>query len=224
MSVTTMLKKIVRIDSNRLTSRRPAHLEHVGYHREYPDLASCSPCSLRRLFQVLWRHKPSGVRFRSFVRGLSQDALTHHSDGQKRLWGQEKPVRGRSYAGFSLLEMLIIVAIIGILVQLAVPSYQDRLLKSHRLQTKTQLMQAQISLEDCYILNRNYQACEVTPGDEDYTASIQATPHTFLLTLTPQPQTRPAQDTQCHRWQVDHKNHWKVFAMDGSDQSSVCVS
>lgn len=118
--------------------------------------------------------------------------------------------------------MMIIVALISILVQLAVPNYKDRMVKTHRLGAKTTLMQAQISLEDCYLFKMNYETCEIVPASDDYTLSLNATAHAFTLLLQPKPGTLSAQDTQCYRWEVDHKHQWAVFSFSGTNETAVC--
>ncbi len=120
--------------------------------------------------------------------------------------------------------MLIIVALISILVQMAVPNYKDRMIKAHRLGAKTTLMQAQISLEDCYLFEMNYQACSLEPSSDDYKLTLLPQKHKFTLQLQAKRTALSAQDTQCYRWEVNEKNNWRVFAKDGSDQSLLCVS
>jgi Tfp pilus assembly protein PilE len=119
--------------------------------------------------------------------------------------------------------MMIIVALIAILVQLAVPNYQDRLLKTQRLGAKTTLMQAQMSLEDCYLLNMTYEGCALSPANDDYKLQLHASAHDYTLQLQAKTQAAASKDTLCSRWQVNEKNLWRVFAQDGSDQSEVCL-
>ncbi len=54
------------------------------------------------------------------------------------------PARGqrRGDRGFSLLEIVLVVSLIGILTLLALPSYQGVMLKAHRTEAIAQLMQA----------------------------------------------------------------------------------
>lgn len=52
--------------------------------------------------------------------------------------------------GFTLIEMLIAVAIVGILAAIAYPSYMDSVRKSNRAEAKTELMDVVARLQRCY--------------------------------------------------------------------------
>lgn len=58
--------------------------------------------------------------------------------------------------GMTLLELLIVVAIIGILVAIAYPNYQQYVLKSHRSVAMTDLMRIQLQLEQNKTQTGNY--------------------------------------------------------------------
>jgi len=63
---------------------------------------------------------------------------------------------GHRVAGFTLIEVMITVAIIGILAAVALPSYQSYLQKSRRTEARAILMDA-ASKQEQYILNfRSY--------------------------------------------------------------------
>jgi type IV pilus assembly protein PilE len=63
----------------------------------------------------------------------------------------------KSHRGFTLIELMIVVAIVGILGAIAYPSYRDSVLKGRRAQARTalsELMQQQeryITQRNCYI-------------------------------------------------------------------------
>ena len=60
--------------------------------------------------------------------------------------------------GFTLIELMIVVAIVGIITALAVPGYQQYALKAKRSDAKTGLLQTADSQERFYVLNNRYAA------------------------------------------------------------------
>ncbi len=61
-------------------------------------------------------------------------------------------------AGFTLIEVMIVVAIIGVLAAIAYPSYQEFVAKSRRAEAKTTLIGAQQWMERFYTENFRYDA------------------------------------------------------------------
>lgn len=58
--------------------------------------------------------------------------------------------------GFTLIELMIVVAIVGILAAIAYPSYQDSVRKSRRADAKAVLQQAAQWMERFYTENNRY--------------------------------------------------------------------
>ena len=72
--------------------------------------------------------------------------------------------------GVTLIEMLIAVAIIGVLTAIAYPSYQGHVLKGHRTQAMGDLIKIQLALEEDYTKNKKYELtiandCEFCDSD-----------------------------------------------------------
>lgn len=65
--------------------------------------------------------------------------------------------RGFPPRGFTLIELMITVAIIGILASIAYPSYREQIAKGRRADAKTQLLAAQQWMERLYSESYSYQ-------------------------------------------------------------------
>lgn len=66
--------------------------------------------------------------------------------------------------GFSLMELMITVAIIAILARIAYPSYQQYVLKSHRADAKTALLDLAARQERFFTLQNTYTAVPASLG------------------------------------------------------------
>ncbi|WP_411850557.1 type IV pilin protein [Stenotrophomonas sp. LGBM10] len=99
----------------------------------------------------------------------------------------------RGALGFTLIELMVTVAVIAILAAVAYPSYQDQIRKSRRAQTKADLVEYSQMAERFHTVNNTYAGFALgatqTPregGTAWYALSIERAANTFTITATPQ--------------------------------------
>lgn len=91
--------------------------------------------------------------------------------------------------GFTLIEMMIVVAIIGILASIAVPAYNEYVENGRAAEAPATLANLRIQMEQCYQDNRSYTNCGAfcapPSGDEffAYDCSVR-TAQTYTLRAT----------------------------------------
>ena len=60
--------------------------------------------------------------------------------------------------GFTLIELVIVVVVIGVLAAIAIPSYRQYVLRSHRVEATTALLALAAAQEKFYLQNDTYAA------------------------------------------------------------------
>ncbi len=118
----------------------------------------------------------------------------------------------RTNAGFTLIELMIVVVIIGIIASIAIPNYSAYVLKAKRSEARSALLDAGAKLERYYSDNNVYakQANTVpSPGGRpvfrgksetdlyNVTLTIAAPFQAFTLTATP---TFPDKGCSCYTY------------------------
>ncbi len=60
--------------------------------------------------------------------------------------------------GVTLIELMIVIVVVAILASIAVPSYRQYVLRSHRVEAKTALLNLAAAQEKFYLENNTYAA------------------------------------------------------------------
>ncbi len=67
--------------------------------------------------------------------------------------------------GFTLIELMITVMVIGILVGIAIPAYQDYIEEARRSQAQVKMLSLSQDLERFYNVRMTYTGFNIEPGD-----------------------------------------------------------
>lgn len=94
--------------------------------------------------------------------------------------------RPRAAGGFSLIEVLIVVAIIGILAAVAYPSYTEYVRQTRRTDGQLALFEAAQAMERCKSTAYAYTNCTLTKTSSPegfYTLSLSPAPTATTFTI-----------------------------------------
>lgn len=109
--------------------------------------------------------------------------------------------------GFTLIELMIVVAIIGIIAAIALPSYLESVNKSRRGEAKAEITTMAQQLERCFTRFNRYDnaACGIQDGatrstdSGNHEVTVATTSATYSLTANPQ-----YTDSRCGTLSIDN--------------------
>ena len=87
----------------------------------------------------------------------------------------------RSQGGFTLIELMVVIAIVAILLAVALPAYQNQVIRGHRAAAKSAMLDIANRQQQFLLANRSYAG---TVGALNYTLPDEVSAHyTPAITL-----------------------------------------
>lgn len=126
--------------------------------------------------------------------------------------------------GFSLVELMIVVAIVAIISAIAYPAYQDNTRKANRAEALDTLLDTAQRLERCYTSFGSYNnaSCPIANGASIatsrgyYDIAVTTTAATYSLTATPVAGTVQASDTKCASFTITNTGQKTATGTDST--------
>ena len=107
-------------------------------------------------------------------------------------------------SGFTLIELMIVVAVIALLVAIAYPAYTDQVTRTRRAEGKAAAVQMAAAMERCFTVNNayNHESCAVVGAavltDGGFYSVSAAAPSATTFTVTAVPQgAQASHDSAC---------------------------
>lgn len=145
----------------------------------------------------------------------------------------------RRAAGFSLIELMMAVLIVGVLASIAMPAYNGQVRKTRRTEARTALLDLAAREERFMAANNTYTADPAALGytafnvpvsngyyklntPTDVSGGTATTPATFTLTAAPIAGKGQDKDKECATFVVDQTGKRSSKDSGGHDSTDTC--
>jgi type IV pilus assembly protein PilE len=130
--------------------------------------------------------------------------------------------------GFSLIELMVTVAIIAILAGVAYPSYRKSVMRSHRADAIAALSLNTQNMEKCYTNNGTYLGCATLTAQSEHrlyniaqgTGAQATTATTYTLIATPT--GTQAEDDECASLSISQSGNQTAVNKSGTNTNAAC--
>jgi type IV pilus assembly protein PilE len=119
--------------------------------------------------------------------------------------------------GFTLIEVMIVAAVLAILAAIAIPSYQEQVRKGRRADALAAINETAQALERFYTLNNTYAGYQLrdverqSPRTGDvifYDITLVSTANSYTITATPR------QEDRCGAFSIDNLGNRSAASPD----------
>ena len=141
-------------------------------------------------------------------------------------------MKSKNNKGFTLIELMIVVAVLAVIVAIAYPGFLGQIQKARRSDAKQALLDVAAKLEQYYqdnkgyptaanMSNLGYGGATFTSQEGYYTIGFNGVPTvtTFSIQAVPVAGTSQADDTDCATFRL---NHLGVKSVTGSMTADRC--
>lgn len=124
-------------------------------------------------------------------------------------------MKKKSPYGFSLLELIFALLILGVLTASSYPLYQQHIIRTHRMEAATALLHLAMKLESYYTLHDTYDGATFSNLDvddvtknNDYRLHISVNNNHYVLSAIPQ--NNQSSDVSCGQLTMDENGEKNI--------------